>query len=439
MTRSAKYRTKRPMAVLIALAMVAAACGGDDDTADVSDDDADPADTTAADTAPADTTDAGGDDTAPDGTAPDGTAPAGDDVVDLSAVSAALAEESYTQIAASVDQAEAVDGAPQTLTLADGSTFELNSRIADKIANGEEINYVFSYQSTVIPLFSEQYRIGYEATLDAAAMVIPLNPQAVAPAVAIDIPQQISQIEALLNTDQIDCLAIQPPDSDAYTDITNRAMSEGIPVFTAGVTTNGNELTNFTQIPLEEGRQAAQVTLDWAEENDIQLDTFTVSGGDPSAFWAQGRMQGFVEGILEAMPDATFLNTAEDPLGVSYEPAQTYDAYQALITGQPELDFILNVDIGAEHAARAIQDSGNTGEIFTMGWNVSVGQLDAIEAGVQVAAFDQRWTEQAGFGAVACAVFLATGRVMPNTQQLGPVTAANVDEARALLAEQGIS
>lgn len=352
---------------------------------------------------------------------------------DLEAVSAALRDIGYVQIADAVDQAEAVDGAPLSMELADGSQFELADRVVQKIESGEPVNYVFSYQSTVIALFSDQYRDGYESTLDAAQMVLPFEGQAVAPAVDIDIPEQIAQIEALLNTDQIDCLAIEPPDSNAFTDIANRAMSEGIPVFTAGVTSNGNELTNFTQIPLEEGHQAADTLLAWMADNDVELDTFTVSGGDPSSFWAQGRMQGFVEGITEAIPDATFINTADDPLNVGYDPAQTYDAYRSLITGQPDLDFILSVDIGAEHAARAIVDSGKSGEIYTMGWNVSLGQIDAIESGEQVAAFDQRWSEQAGFGAVACAVFLATGEVMPNTQQLRPVTIDNTDEARAEL------
>ncbi|MEQ8716871.1 MAG: substrate-binding domain-containing protein [Acidimicrobiales bacterium] len=418
-----KLRVMRLLAILLALAMVAAACGDDDDTS-------------AGDDGSTSSDDGGSSD---DGSSDDGSSDDGGAAPDLAAASAMLRDAGYSQVADAVDQAEPVDGAPGTLTLADGSTFELNDRIAEKIANGDEINYVFSYQSTVIALFSEQYRIGYEATIPAAQSILPMNPQAIAPAVDLDIPQQISQIEALLNTNQIDCLTIEPPDSNAFTDITNRAMSEGIPVFTVGVTSNGNELTNFTQIPLEEGRQAAQVLLDWMDETGNELDTFTVSGGDPSAFWAQGRMQGFEDGITEAMPDATFLNTADNALNVTFDPAQTFDAYQALINGQPDLDFILNVDIGAEHAARAIQDSDNSGEIFTMGWNVSVGQLDAIEAGDQVAAFDQRWTEQAGFGAPACAVFLATGQVPPNTQQLGPVTAANVDEARASLEQLGVS
>lgn len=331
--------------------------------------------------------------------------------------------------------APAESGVPFTAPLTDGGTFALNERVADKVRAGDAINYVFSFQSTGIPLFSDQYIVGYESTLNEASSIYPLNPTSIAPVDAINIQEQLTQIEALFNTDQIDCLAIQPPDSDAFTEITNRVIAAGIPVFTVGVTSNGNEFTNFTQIPILEGGQSAQIVLDWAEANDKDLKVFAMSGGDPSSFWAQGRMQGFQEAILAAIPDARFVTTYDNALqvgGGSYDPAITYDDYMALLAGNPDIDFIQNVDIGAEHANRAITDSGRDGEVFTIGWNVSYGQLDGIEAGIQVAALDQKWSEQAGFGALACAEFMR-GTILPNTQELRPVTIDNVAEARAEL------
>lgn len=325
---------------------------------------------------------------------------------------------------------------PHSGPLNDGSTFELAPRIADKLAAGEAINYVFSYQSPTIPLFSDQYQSGYETTLPQAQEILPgMTGQIIAPISdsGIDVPGQIAQIEALLNTDSIDCLSIEPPDSNAFTQITNQAIAMGIPVFTVGVTSNGNELTNFTQVPSLEGAQAANILLDWMAETGNDLKTFAVSGGDPTAFWAQGRMKSFRETIEAAIPDAVFINTEENALATTFEEAPTYDSYMALIAGNPELDFIENVDIGAEHAARAILDSDKEGEIFTLGWNVSYGQLDAIDAGRQVVALDQKWSEQAGFGALACADLLANGILRPNTQELFPVTAANTAEARAQL------
>lgn len=343
----------------------------------------------------------------------------------------APASQAAETSAPSADASVAPDGLPYTATLKDGSTFTLHPRVADKLAKGEPINYVFSYGSTAIPLFSPQYAAGYERTLPEAQKILPMNGQAVAPASAVqDINEQIAQIDALFKADQIDCLSVQSTGTDAFTKITNDIMATGIPVFTVGVQSNGNEFTNFTQISDKEGRQAAGIVIDYMKKNNLDFKNFAVSGGDPTQNWAQGRMQGFIDGIKEAIPDANFINDASTALVTTYDPAGTYDAYKAFIQGNPEVQVIENVDIGGEHAARAIADAGKTGEIFSLGWNVSIGQLDAIEAGTQIVALDQQWGDQAGFGALACAELLKNGNVLPNTNTLKPVTTENVVEAR---------
>jgi ribose transport system substrate-binding protein len=353
------------------------------------------------------------------GAAPATTAPS------AAAPSAAPAES------AAASGSPAAQGLPFTATLKDGSTFTLNPRVADKLAKGEPINYVFSYGSTAIPLFSPQYKAGYERTLPEAQKILPMNGQAIAPSSAVqDINEQIAQIDALFKADQIDCLSVQSTGTDAFTKIVNDIMATGIPVFTVGVESNGNEFTNFTQISTKEGRQAAGIIVDYMKKNNLDFKTFAVSGGDPTQNWAQGRMQGFIDGIKEAIPDAKFVNDASTALNVTYDPASAYDAYKAFIQGNPDVQVIENVDISAEHAARAIQDSGNKGKMYAFGWNLSVGQLDAIDAGTQIVALDQQWGEQAGFGALACANLLKDGTVLPNTQELKPVTKENSAAAR---------
>ena len=329
-------------------------------------------------------------------------------------------------------ESPAASGLPYTATLKDGSTFTLAPRIVDKLAKGETINYVFSYGSTSIPLFSPQYLAGYTRSIPEAQKILPtLTGKAVAPASALqDANEQIAQITALLNADSIDCLSVQSTGLDTFTKITNDIMAKGIPVFTVGVQSNGNEFTNFTQISEKEGKQAADIVVDWMTKTSNNLKVFAVSGGDPTQNWAQGRMKGFVDEIKAKVPDATFLNTEANGLQTSYDPAGTYDAYKAFIQGNPTVQFIENVDIGAEHADRAIKDAGLTGKIWTLGWNVSIGQLDAVEAGTQIVALDQQWGDQAGFGALACAELLKNGKVLPNTNTLKPITTDNVVEAR---------
>src|SRR6516164_9185788 len=67
-------------------------------------------------------------------------------------------EASVSQIPTS---GEKVEGAPQSVKR-DWGTFTLNPRIAEKIKNHEKVNYVFSYQASGIPLFSQQYMQGFK-------------------------------------------------------------------------------------------------------------------------------------------------------------------------------------------------------------------------------------------------------------------------------------
>ena len=322
-----------------------------------------------------------------------------------------------------------VEGAPNVVKR-DWGEFKLADRIADKIKKGEPINYVFSYQASGIPLFSPQYRAGFEMGCKLGKAIYPMNCAAIAP-VQNDPNQQVSQIEAKMAAGEIDCVGIEPVSSDAMTAITNKLMDQGVPVFTAGVTSRGHEFTNFTQIPDKEGKFAAEAVLKWIKDNNKNdIKVFAVSGGDPTQFWAQGRMKGFVETIKAAIPDAKFVTTAENGLNTSYEPGKAYDVYRSFLSANPNVQIIQNVDIGAEHADRAIKSLGMDGKVFTIGWNSSKGQLNAIEEGTQVAEFDQRWPDQAAFGAPACAQFLKNGVILPNTQTLKAILKPDVDEAR---------
>jgi ABC-type sugar transport system substrate-binding protein len=327
---------------------------------------------------------------------------------------------------------EKVEGAPLAVKR-DWGEFKLADRIAEKIKKGEPINYVFSYQASGIPLFSPQFKAGSEMGCKMAKAIYPMTCAAIAP-VQNDPNQQVSQIEAKLAAGELDCIGIEPVSSDAMTAITNKLMSQGIPVFTSGVTSRGHEFTNFTQIPIKEGHTAADTVLKWIKDNNkTDIKVFAVSGGDPTQFWAQGRMKGFEEGIKAAIPDAQFVTAATNGLNTSYEPGKAYDVYRSFLTANPNVQFIQNVDIGAEHADRAIKSLGMQGKVFTIGWNSSKGQLAAIEEGTQVAQLDQRWPDQAGFGAVACAAFLKRGEILPNTQTLKAVLKPDVEEARKQL------
>jgi ABC-type sugar transport system substrate-binding protein len=344
------------------------------------------------------------------------------------ATGAALADSGASQIPAT---GQKMEGAPNQVKMPWG-TFTLAPRIAEKIAQHEKINYVFSYQGSGIPLFSPQFAAGFKYGCAAGNKIYPMDCTPLAP-VQTNPNEQVAQIEAKLAAGQIDCISIEPTTSDATTAIVNKLMAQGIPAFTVGVTSRGHEFTNFTQLPPLEGKTAAEVVLKWMEDTGNHLKVFAVSGGDPAEFWAQGRMKGFREAIQAAIPDAKFANTEANALNTSYEPGKAFDNFKAFLSAHPDVQLIENVDISAEHADRAIRELNRVGKTFSIGWNVSKGQLDGIDAGIQVALLDQRWPDQAAFGGPACAQFFAAGEVLPNTQTLRAVTKADSAEARAQL------
>jgi ribose transport system substrate-binding protein len=327
-------------------------------------------------------------------------------------------------------------GPSWTLKLRHGGTFTLASSIQAKVKAHKPINYVFSYGSCSIQGFSQQYQAGYDASLPDATKIYPVNGKRLCPPqTQQDVTTQINQIQALLNTNQIDCLSIEPQASTTMQPLVEQVLKKGIPVFTVGLSTFGDELTNFTQVPQKEGATAAATVISYMKAHHLHFKTFAVSGGDPTEYWATNRALGFRQAIQKAIPGAVFVNTEKSMLNTTYDPGKTYDTYKAFLSGAgKKVDVIENVDIGAGIAARAIKDAGRAGKAFSVGWNVTPDQIAALKAGTEIAMFDQNWPQQAAFGAIACATFMKTGKVLPNTQQLTVVTKANLASAQKKLA-----
>jgi ribose transport system substrate-binding protein len=331
----------------------------------------------------------------------------------------------------------AAGGPPWKVKLRHGGTFTLSSSITDKVKAHKKINYVFSYQSCSIQGFSPQYQAGYKAGLGAGNKIYPLSGKIICPTSSQpDVNTQLNQIRALLTTNQIDCLSIEPPTSTSTAPIVQQALKQGIPVFTVGLTTFGNEFTNFTQVPQKEGATAAASVLQYMKAHKLHFKTFAVSGGDPTQYWAQNRAKGFRLAITKAIPGAKFVTTEKNMLSTTYDPGKTYDTFKAFLSGAGKnVDVIENVDIGAGYAAQAAKDLGRAGKTYTVGWNVIPNEIAALKNNTQIALFDQNWPAQAAFGAVACATFLKTGKVLPNTQQLTVITKGNLKQAQAKLAD----
>jgi ABC-type sugar transport system substrate-binding protein len=313
-------------------------------------------------------------------------------------------------------------------------TFTLDPKIAEKVEKGEPVNYLFSFGESGTAGFGEQFEAGYEYGCEKGNEIYPLNCEIVAP-VQYNPPLQISQVQAKLAAGQVDCLAIQPPTETAVNKLINEVSAKGIPVFAVGEENFANSLMNFTQHHEKEGEVAAESVLKYMEENNKHFKVFAVSSGLPTVAFAQKRMAGFEKVIKQAIPDAEWLTTKSKPLEVPLEPAEGFDVAKSFISSNPSLEVFYNTDIGGEPINHAIAESGKQGEIYSVAFNPTQGQLKEIEEGLQIAVIDQRWFDQAAYGGQACATFLKTGKILPNTQKPEPIVASGVEEERAALEE----
>ena len=112
-----------------------------------------------------------------------------------------------------------------TVKLRHGGTFTLASSIQSKVKAHKPFNYVFSYGSCSIQGFSQQYQAGYDASVPQANNIYPINGKRLCPPqTQQDVNTQINQIQALLNTNQVDCLSIEPQSSTSMASLVAQVL-----------------------------------------------------------------------------------------------------------------------------------------------------------------------------------------------------------------------
>jgi hypothetical protein len=165
-----------------------------------------------------------------------------------------------------------------------------------------------------------------------------MNCAAIAP-VQNDANQQVAQIEAKLAAGEIDCIGIEPVDSNSLTAVTNKPDGRG--ESRCSPPACRPTATSSPASPRSRSSKAstlAESVLQWIKDNGKDRHQgLRRLGGDPTQEWAQGRMISFVETIKAAIPDADLRHRTEaNGLNTSYEPGQTYDDLPLVPHRQPE-------------------------------------------------------------------------------------------------------
>jgi simple sugar transport system substrate-binding protein len=336
-------------------------------------------------------------------------------------------------VAASPASPRASGNPPYTVQFPSG-TFKLAGRISAKLKAKQTLNIVMSAQETSSPIAPADYKLGLDRGAKADSKNgFKINARLIGP-VTTDPAQQIAQIEAVLNGNAVDCLAIQPVSEQGFVKIFNKAFAAGVPVF--AVNTDSPHSQRFAYYGLNEflgGQQVGRAFVKWVNKSHTKVKKIALLTGDPAASWAQDRMRGFAGVVGKALPSIKFLDSPTKAVGTTYEQPKIFAAAQAYLQGHPDVDVVVHTDEGGSVVGDVIQKLGMKGKTHVVMWNTFPAVFDEIKNGIIVLALDQALDLQAQAVEHACAQFLLAGKVPGKPIQAIPglmVDSTNVAQAR---------
>lgn len=302
----------------------------------------------------------------------------------------------------------------------DWGTFTLAPRIVEKAAAGEPLNIIVNNQGVAIPVFGAEQQIGTDRGCENNADRLAIECRLTGPP-SSDQTAQLAELETLLASDQVDCLAIQSIQPDTYTDIIDKFVDAGIPVFTQNTDVpNSKRFAFFALNEFDAGVAAGRTTATLVQEMGLPITGIASGSGNPEGPWAQDRQGGFRQGYLEVLPEAEAMfkqanvNDAGQvldgiPTGDGFTTQEVIDSVGPYLQGNSDVNLFFHTDQGVEGVGEVIDRAGRTGEAWTSGFNVSLRILDLIDQGIILTTINQGFDNQAEAGVNACVDYLADG------------------------------
>ena len=404
-----RIRTMKVFATAGALVLLAAACAGDDAV----DDSLVPVTTQQE----------------PDSSPEPEDAPAEDATGDEESPGEQQPEEEEPAVEEPVAEEEPA-GPPHVVELAWGN-FELAERIAAKLDAGDLLNFVVSLDETG-GAGSVSFEHGWAAAAGEVAEQrgVEINARVVGPNSA-DAEAQAATIESLIASADIDCLAVEAAGPRLLTDVIDKAVEAGVPVFAVGGDSpDSKRFAFYGPDDYAAGETAGQFVGQWAADGGILVRRAGVLTGDAGDQRSFDLMRGFVAGLGEIHSGVEWTNGPSDVDSFGFDPFAVHDATEAWVLDNSDVDIVFHTDAGLEMLARVIADQLLYGDMYAVGFHVNEPVTDYIRERVVVAAMAQGFAEQAHRAGLACGDFLLGGIHDTGHVVFDPVavTRDNVDE-----------
>ena len=413
----------RVFAAVSMLALLAAGCGSNDDSAP-------PAPSVPLELDQESPPDPGGE-PAEDETTDEASTGEQEPVDDLPAVEEpAVGEPAVEEPAVEEPVVEEPGSPPHVAELAWGN-FELAERIAAKLDSGDPMNFVVSLSATGATS-SASFEHGWAAAAGEVAEQhgAQVNARVVGPNSA-DAEAQAAVIESLIASEDIDCLAVEAANPGLLTDVIDGAVDAGIPVFAVGG--DSPDSKRFAFYGLDDyaaGEAAGSLVGQWAADGGILVRRAGVLTGDAGDQGSFDLMRGFVAGLSEIHSGVEWVNGPSDVDSFGFDQFAVHDATEAWVLDNIDVDIVFHTDEGLEAVATVMADQLLYGDMYAVGFHMSEPVTNYIRERVVVTAMVQSLVEQARRAGAACGDFLLGGTHDTGHVVIEPVAVNrdNVDE-----------
>ena len=320
---------------------------------------------------------------------------------------------------------------PHVAPLAWGN-FVLSPRIADKLSNGDDLNFVISLTSTGPAGGAAPFEAGwFEAGADvAAAHGVGIDARVVGPYTA-DTEAQAATIEALIASGDIDCLAVEAAAPGVMRPIINAAVDAGIPTYAVGGDSpESKRFAFYGADDFASGEMAGSLVGKWALDGGILVRRAGLQAADGGDRRSVERMRGFVSGLVQTHSSVEWVNDPTTVVSQGFDPFAVYGASEAWVLDNIDVDIVFHPDSGLETVAAVIANRLLYGDMYAVGFHMNEAVADQIRQRVVVAAMIPGSAEQARQAGTACGGFLLAGEHQTGTFIVDPVavTRDNVDE-----------
>jgi simple sugar transport system substrate-binding protein len=270
---------------------------------------------------------------------------------------------------------------------ADDGEFELADYIQQRVDDGEPLRIKLSYHDPSLA-FATPIKTGMQKAGDEFGVDVSL----IGPTGG-DAAKQVSELQTQIQQQSVDGLAVSSASSDALKPVISQAYDAGIPIISFNTDNPGSDQMGFVGQDLKASgaSEAEELLTNLGDNPSGKVVVFSV---DTGAGWSHDRFGGFEEALADTELEVV------GPVNVGNEPSEAYNTVESTMSGQKDVVAIAGLDCcSTTAAAKWISQSGNSGEIPMVGFDLLSTTADYIKNDVVTFTISQNPTEQ-GYQAV---------------------------------------